>query len=696
MSDENMTIKKLIEKVYEGEVVLPDFQRSFIWEPEQVRELLVSALGDYFMGAMLILELFKDDSPFKLRLIEGVKKLNPQAEIKSIVKIILDGQQRTTALFYALYAPDLPLKGRKSAYKFYLDLEKALNGDWNNAVIGLNVKDRRRLSEIKEKELIVPFTALKDSKEIINRFKNHPHFDDIFDLIKSFLDRKIYTIKLAKDTSLEKIVETFERINRTGKPLSIFDLLTAKLYKDNINLRDLLKESKSQYSFLNLIKPESILKVIALIRNEEPKRKNILELKAENFKEDWQTAIVSLDIAYKRITDIKNGYGVFDFSKWMPYTTMLVPLAAIIDFIKTSNIESPDNYKKIDKWYWVSVFSNRYDQSVDTTSASDMKLLKEWLLDDSKIPSFITSFNPKEIDMDIEKQSSAIYRGIINLIVISGALDFKTGNPPQFDKEKVQDDHIFPKSLYKNNTIPNRTLISTNISKGNKKPSEYFKEIIDSYGRNRLIEVLKTHLISEKALDCLLENNLEGFLEERKRVFQSKIEELIGIEGFRVEYSLVKPTDPFSNKIMFGEMIRSCDTYLYWIDKYFSVEGLRLLSQFLDQEKVKEVKILMSPEKANRDFRSWFKDFKTQMNNKGVFCELRVIINPKLKSQIHDGWVISKYQGFNIPSPDTIARGQYSEIKKTKNRPPFEKWWEESLDIITDWEKIERLKNNNG
>jgi hypothetical protein len=42
-----------------------------------------------------------------------------------------------------------------------------------------------------------------------------------------------------------------------------------------------------------------------------------------------------LNGSYKRVTDLKNGYGVLDFKKWMPYTTMLVPLAAMIDYIKT-------------------------------------------------------------------------------------------------------------------------------------------------------------------------------------------------------------------------------------------------------------------------------------------------------------------------------------------------------------------------
>ena len=170
---DNMNVKNLVEGVYKGEIVLPDFQRSFVWEPEGVRELLVSVLGDYFIGAMLVLEIFKGDSPFALRLFEGVEKVNGAAKIQSIVKIILDGQQRTTALFYALYEPNIPLKGRKSAYKFYLDLEKALNGDWNDAVIGANIRDKRRLKEINSKNLVIPFGYIKEPRKIVEIFKDY-------------------------------------------------------------------------------------------------------------------------------------------------------------------------------------------------------------------------------------------------------------------------------------------------------------------------------------------------------------------------------------------------------------------------------------------------------------------------------------------------------------------------------------------
>lgn len=519
-----MNVKQLLDKVYEGEIVLPDFQRSFIWEPEDVRELVVSILGDYFIGSMITIDSEREDSPFALRLIEGVKEINEKAKIQSIVKILLDGQQRTTALFYALYDLDIPLKGRKSPYRFFINLDLALKEEWDDAVISINVNDKRKLNEAKNNPNIVPLSLIKNIGELSKKFRDHQEYEKIIEIANSFLNREIHIVNLPIRTDLNKIVETFERINRTGEPLSVFELLTARLYKDEIKLRDLLEDSKSKYSFVENVLPEFILKVIALLREQEPKRKNLLELEPENFEHHWKIACEALDCAYKRFLDIKDGYGILDFKKWTPYSTMVVPFAAMIYYIKNKNrkIENKSSYDKIDKWYWASVFSNRYDQAVDTTSYNDFRVVTEWL-ENGKEPEFIQRFDPDEIDFDTDKQSSAIYRGIMNLIVLKGAYDFKTGQPPQFEKNKVQDDHIFPKSIFNEGRIMNRTLISTNQSKIDKKPSEYFKERLKELGEEEVKEILISHLIPPEALEYLLNDDLSGFMRLRSSAVINEI-----------------------------------------------------------------------------------------------------------------------------------------------------------------------------
>jgi hypothetical protein len=521
-----MNVSELMKDVRNGLVVLPDFQRSFIWEPEDVRQLLVSVLGDYFIGTMLVLEDFKDDSQFALRLIEGVEEANPDARIQSIVRILLDGQQRATALFYSLHEPDLPLKGRKSSYRFYLNLERALKDEWDDAVVAVSSRDRGKLKEIRDDRNILPFSKLMDIGKLAQLYADHQEFPRLIQLANDFMNRSIQTVPLKRGTSPDRIVETFERINRTGEPLSVFELLTARLYRDQVKLRDLLETAMEDYEFPSHAPPEFILRVVALLRGLEPKRRNVLALKAADFGQDWSRACKALEYADKRLTDIKNGYGVLDFKKWAPYATMLVPLAAMIEYVKTNNLETEASYAKIDRWYWVSVFSNAYDQAVETISMTHFNAVRDWIGED-KVPPFIQKFSPTSVDLDVDKQSSAVYRGAIALIVLKGALDFKTGQPPQFGIEKVQDDHIFPKSAYHDHHISNRTLISTNAEKGSKKPSEYFKQRLADHGEQKLATILESHIIPRETLGLLLADDIGNFMEKRRQAIINELSKRI-------------------------------------------------------------------------------------------------------------------------------------------------------------------------
>jgi len=154
---------------------------------------------------------------------------------------------------------------------------------------------------------------------------------------------------------------------------------------------------------------------------------------------------------------------------------------------------------------------------------------------------------------------------------------------------------------------------------------------------------------------------------------------------------LIRPDDPFRNRIEYQRMIAKCDDFLYWVDKYFSKVGLEYLLDSVNPLSVKEIKILMSIRNADEKFRKLFKEFAQSMKSRGVTTELRVL-DPKTERELHDRWVLSKHKNFNIPSPDIVERGQYSEIKETTNKPPFAELWKRSKDLIQEWDTINRLR----
>lgn len=145
---------------------------------------------------------------------------------------------------------------------------------------------------------------------------------------------------------------------------------------------------------------------------------------------------------------------------------------------------------------------------------------------------------------------------------------------------------------------------------------------------------------------------------------------------------LLLPKTPFSNKKAVRDILNSCEKFIYWVDKYFSKAGLDWLLEAINTDEVKKVKILMSTGKVDNKFISLYNDLKKELRTNGVKFEIRSITDKKVGADIHDRWIISENQCYNVPSTDTVARGQYSEVKKTNNFPPFNSWWRKSKDIV--------------
>jgi uncharacterized protein with ParB-like and HNH nuclease domain len=163
---------KLVNEAYSGEVMLPDFQRNFVWTRNDIEELIKSLLEDMFIGTFLILDTNPSQLPFKAIFVQGAELVNPEIRANPR-KLILDGQQRLTSVFYAVYSPDIPLKNTENPYAFFIDLEKLAKDEVEEAVFSWSKKWREYRSILDDDEnynyaklmekRILPLTILKDS-----------------------------------------------------------------------------------------------------------------------------------------------------------------------------------------------------------------------------------------------------------------------------------------------------------------------------------------------------------------------------------------------------------------------------------------------------------------------------------------------------------------------------------------------------
>ena len=66
-------ITKYLEWTTSGSIQLPDFQRSYRWKDEGIRQLLITVLRGHPMGVVMLLDTKNDEVHFKPRLITGVR-----------------------------------------------------------------------------------------------------------------------------------------------------------------------------------------------------------------------------------------------------------------------------------------------------------------------------------------------------------------------------------------------------------------------------------------------------------------------------------------------------------------------------------------------------------------------------------------------------------------------------------------------
>jgi len=250
------SVGELVNDVNNGKYVIPFFQRGYEWEPSMVSDLFESILQDYYAGLILFWELDADRAKKEVwDPIWGAKKgSNP-------TQAILDGQQRLASLYYAIYNPRKKFPDRSSYYLWFLDLDKCLNEDYEEAVYYRYSSHHRSIAELKSRKDewvekgVIPLAILSDPQYLtsqdfedwLQRYVRIRHERGpipeavtalrVANLIHGIMGYEFITTTLSKERDVHDICNIFARINQKGMRLSTFDLMNAFLYPHGISLR---------------------------------------------------------------------------------------------------------------------------------------------------------------------------------------------------------------------------------------------------------------------------------------------------------------------------------------------------------------------------------------------------------------------------------------------------------------------------
>lgn len=536
-----------------GAVVIPDFQRDFVWERKQIEELLNSVINNYFIGSLLLLESSIDNLRFAPRFIRGVDQNVIGSQKPTTLKYVLDGQQRITSLFYSFFEPNVTLSDEIGYIcKFYIrpdtmdvigladieDIARRLR--WSADITKMFYESYSQTYGIDIKNLPT-MSVFKNQSSLDQYFQNNTRLSTtVKDNMRIIFDKiqrcTIPVITLPTTTSDDDIVNIFERINRTGTRLGIFELAVAKYYPVGIKLNKLKHEIKTM-SFLEVLEDESVLKVMALFKELEPKPQNLIRLidpqknSSENqaeFYTLWHDAVKYLEKAFHRI---KHTYGAAKIKvgkrnlELIPYTSILIPLSVLLREIENKG-NSKVFFDKVDRWYWLSVFTQKYNHAVDSKSFSDMRSIRDWINNDESKPDLSITHEHVRNEMLKAVRTSALAKGFYNFLILNNTRDLLTGQEVKLSECHI--DHLFPSSKYKGaDCIFNLTLLdkSTNQKKKDKVPSEFISDCLESHGNDeaKLMSTFESHFISRKAIEAMKANNLDDFIQARADLFMEQL-----------------------------------------------------------------------------------------------------------------------------------------------------------------------------
>jgi|ETNmetMinimDraft_25_1059894.scaffolds.fasta_scaffold03759_1 hypothetical protein len=573
----SQSLIKLIEDIDAQTIVLPEFQRDFVWDISKTYDLFDSLVRDVFIGVIIYgIPSFEitvrqlDDRPRiqkgkRRRKIDVISYDRDEIDFKTRVsgmKLVLDGQQRVTSLYRAVKGIDtLWFVSKNDDDKSYQPENNNFKTLEDNLFQFSGSEDPERLSiRISDIYRLISERILRneDQKEVLltcqyakNIEHNEPEFSDLFNRFLEIVDQfrrlfeaeKFLSYHLLKMNS-EKFALFFERSNSRGVQLSFIDVLVAKLYQ-GFNLRKKSEEFNSNNPTYNLNR-EVIVRTISFIVSEGSNvdRSYILSnLNYHHFNEYWEE-ICSL---YKKVFDFLLENCFIPSQDWLPYENMMIPIMIFLREIggDFTNMNEGQN-QFISYWYWGAIMSLRFSGSSNQEIILSSKLFQEISHGQpSKFANYINQFNKIRVtspkDIYYINKKNAIYKGLLCLFHFDskGLLDWNNSNRLSTNS-KLEDHHIFPKSYLKElyneddlefdyiDSVLNRTLVSkfTNVRIGKKAPSVYLRELVIK--NPNLPECLKSHFISSDILfDSEWDENFALFIEERANHLYSLVEKYI-------------------------------------------------------------------------------------------------------------------------------------------------------------------------
>lgn len=519
-------ISALIQRINEGDIKLPTFQRPQVWNQDQAIDLLDSVNRGYPVGSLLFWL-----TSHKLRSERNIGGFAlPETPEKYPRNYVLDGQQRLTTLYAVLtHRPNQLEERLRVAY----DLE------------------RKEFVEVKEtpSPLQVPLNVLYDTPrymEFLEGLRGREDSDEIISetqrLWETFHEYVIPVVTVP-EAPIDKVGIIFERINSRGTRLTVFDLMVAATWgaeeSEEFNLRESVETVLEQLDDKDYggIDDVTVLRSLSVVATGSARRDAVLGLR-ELSREQLQLLIEKTRSALASAVDFLASECSAVSSDFLPYERQLMLLTYIMAERAPLSANAVDVLRR---WFWRTSFAERYRSGGEALFDEDLKKAVT-ALDSSdglkrygEAPDkgfFIRSQFRKSA---AASQAFAALLGAHNPRNISNRALIDVGTAlSAYNRKEFH--HLFPQKVLKGkgvsndliNALANICILTSSENKkiGGRLPSEYVSELKGEHG-DAFGSVMDSNLIPPDAVECMLNDDYAGFLDARSDFLCKVVRDLI-------------------------------------------------------------------------------------------------------------------------------------------------------------------------
>lgn len=417
----SLSVSAILGLIAAGDIAIPEIQRPFVWKKSQVRDLLDSLYKGYPTGYLII---WKNPN---VKLKDGSMSVGK--------KILIDGQQRVTALMTAIAGiPVVNDSYRKERIKIAFNPFAALSDDKDAEIFAVqdqsHLKGKKWIPDVAEifKNGFARFSFVM--KYCADNPDMKPEMlDEILTNLLAIGNRLIGVIELSESLDIDIVTDIFIRINSKGTALSQGDFVMSKIAADEEHGGNMLRKAvdyfahlcidASFYDFIaehdtefaqseymhklawlkhdkeTVYDPEcdDILRVAFMHMYPRAKLSDLVSLlSGRDFEtREYKTEIIE-DTYAKLKQGVLNVINQNNFTQFMLairgagfISSKLVNSKMALDFayalylmlVTKKDVNVSEVKRIVQKWYVLSVLTGRYSSSPETAFYRDIKLINE-------------------------------------------------------------------------------------------------------------------------------------------------------------------------------------------------------------------------------------------------------------------------------------------------------------------------------